>query len=523
MTAFVTGGQESAPKSPTFRSCHTYKLSTLKPTIMALGLSPKQVREISLEDLSSEQFLVIALKTAEKLGWNIGSINKSGFAAYTKISMASFSEEVNIQISNGTALLKSECTGNQLMDWGKNRENITKFIESFNLLKQSTTPEEVEQRYEELKKSFGSEEDDFINHRPISAKEKLTGIFSVFVPVRGYFITPLLIDLNIALFVMMALTGVNVLMPDAESLLKWGANFRPITLEGEWWRLLTSCFLHIGIFHLLMNMYALLYIGLLLEPYLGKAKFLTAYLLTGIAASASSLWWNDLTISAGASGAIFGMYGVFLALLTTDIIEKSARKSLLVSIGVFVLYNISNGLRSGGIDNAAHLGGLISGIIAGYAFVPGINKQDDFRLKAFTIAVLTVAVTIGAAFVYTNIRTYDLEAYDAKMQKFVAMESLALEMYALPSTASDERMLHEIKTVSLYYWNENKALLREADRLYLPEALHDKNKKIFQYCNLRIKTCNLICKSIEEKSDQSSQIREIDQQLEALIKELSME
>lgn len=491
---------------------------------MAFGLSPKHLSEFSLGDLSPEQFLVIALKTAEKLGWNIGSISKSGLQAYTKMSMASFSEEISIKIVNGTVLLKSECTGNQLMDWGKNKENIAKFLASFKKLKQNTLPEEIELAYEELKNSFVSDTEVFIHSSPISAKEKLTGILSIFIPVRGYFITPLLIDLNIVLFAIMSLTGVNVLMPDGESLLKWGANFRPVTLEGEWWRLLTSCFLHIGIFHLLMNMYALLYIGLLLEPYLGKVRFLVAYVLTGIVASACSLWWNDLTISAGASGAIFGMYGIFLALLTTDIIEKSARKSLLISMGIFVLYNISNGFRGGGIDNAAHIGGLVSGIIAGYAFVPGINRLEDLRLKFFTIAAMTVLVIIGAGYVYTNIRTYDLEAYDAKMQKFITMEALALEMYSLPATISDERILHEIKTVSLYYWNENKELIREADRLYLPDLIHDKNKKMFEYCNLRIKVCKLLCSAIEEKSEQyTAQIHETNHQLEVLLKELTQE
>jgi len=105
-----------------------------------------------------------------------------------------------------------------------------------------------------------------------------------------------------------------------------------------------------------MNMYALLYISLLLEPHLGRTRFLTVYLLTGLTASLASLWWHNLTISAGASGAIFGMYGVFLSMHTTNLIEKSARKALLTSIAVFVGYNILNGLKpNSGIDNAACL------------------------------------------------------------------------------------------------------------------------------------------------------------------------
>ena len=123
--------------------------------------------------------------------------------------------------------------------------------------------------------------------------------------------------------------------------------------------MITNCFLHIGILHLAFKMYALIFIGVLLEPYLGKLRFAVAYLLTGVFASVASLYWHDHTVSAGASGAIFGMYGVFLAMLTTNLIPKSVRKGLLASIGLFVAYNLLYGLKGWGIDaNAAHIGGL---------------------------------------------------------------------------------------------------------------------------------------------------------------------
>ena len=124
-----------------------------------------------------------------------------------------------------------------------------------------------------------------------------------------------------------------------------------------------------------MNMYALLYIGVLLEPILGRSRFISAYLLTGLTASITSLWWHDLTISAGASGAIFGMYGVFLAMLTTNVIEEAKRKALLTSIAIFVGYNLIYGLK-GGIDNAAHIGGLLGGLVIGYASILSLKKPE---------------------------------------------------------------------------------------------------------------------------------------------------
>ncbi|WP_373395877.1 rhomboid family intramembrane serine protease [Algoriphagus halophilus] len=209
----------------------------------------------------------------------------------------------------------------------------------------------------------------------MSSKEKITGFFSIFNPIDGYFVTPLLIICNLLIFIAMIYTGTHFLFPDIQDLLDWGANYRPFTVDGQWWRLLVSCFLHIGILHLLFNMYALFYIGLLLEPYLGKARFLAAYLISGIAASIASIWWNGMVVSAGASGAIFGMYGVFLALLSTNLVDKSIRKSLFTSIGVFVVYNLVNGLNpNNGVDNAAHIGGLLTGFVLGYGFVPSLKN-----------------------------------------------------------------------------------------------------------------------------------------------------
>jgi rhomboid protease GluP len=169
---------------------------------------------------------------------------------------------------------------------------------------------------------------------------------------------------------------------------------------------------------------------LLLEPRLGTTRFVGAYILTGIAASITSLWWHDLTISAGASGAIFGMYGVFLAMLTTNLIEKSARKALLTSIGVFVLYNLVNGLK-GGIDNAAHIGGLASGLIVGYAFYPSLKQPEAKRLQYSSLSLIAILILASSFFVFKQIPN-DIGKYDQKMKSFGNMENMALAVYRLP-------------------------------------------------------------------------------------------
>ena len=205
----------------------------------------------------------------------------------------------------------------------------------------------------------------------ISMDEKAnTSLRSVLTFRKGNMATPLLVYINVALFLIMAACGVSLVAPTGLSIIKWGANFGPLTLTGDWWRTITCNFIHIGLIHILMNMYALLYIGVYLEQFIGWRRVLTAYFLTGLFAALSSLMIHPEVISAGASGSIFGLYGIFLSyLMFHHKIEKGQRKSLLYSIGFFVVYNLLMGAREEGIDNAAHIGGLASGFILGAVYL----------------------------------------------------------------------------------------------------------------------------------------------------------
>jgi rhomboid protease GluP len=198
---------------------------------------------------------------------------------------------------------------------------------------------------------------------------------SLFIPRKGYFITPILVDLNLLVFLAMVLSGAGFISINAHDLLNWGGNYRPDTVDDhEWWRLLTNIFLHAGIMHLAANMIGLLFVGVLLEPMLGRTKFAVCYLVTGILASATSLCWHAGTVSIGASGAIFGLFGVFIALMLTKVYSKEVSNAFFVTTLIFVLYNLFAGL-AGGVDNSAHLGGLASGLIAGFILTPGIKRR----------------------------------------------------------------------------------------------------------------------------------------------------
>ena len=199
-----------------------------------------------------------------------------------------------------------------------------------------------------------------------------------FIPKEGFYITPILINLNLLVFIAMVIAGFGFVSFKGEDLLNWGANYKPVTINGQWWRLLTNTFMHGGLMHILANMYGLLFVGIFLEPLLGKKKYILIYLTTGILASFASIWWYDATVSVGASGAIFGLYGFFLATLLLKVFPPDFGKAFLTSTLVFVGFNLLMGF-TGGIDNAAHIGGLISGFVIGLIMSKQLKQQIEIN------------------------------------------------------------------------------------------------------------------------------------------------
>ena len=184
-------------------------------------------------------------------------------------------------------------------------------------------------------------------------------------------ITPSLVGINLLLFVVMACTGVSIMSPDVQSLSNWGANVGPLTAGGQWWRLFTCMFLHIGLIHLLFNMFVLWGIGRVFERFVGSIELTVVYLIAGLFGSLASIGWNPDVVSAGASGAIFGVYGALLGFLLRDphSIPRAVQKITAKNALIFIAYNLVFGLVNRHVDVAAHLGGLISGFICGFAIV----------------------------------------------------------------------------------------------------------------------------------------------------------
>jgi rhomboid protease GluP len=236
---------------------------------------------------------------------------------------------------------------------------------------------------------------------PISEPEKLTKkdwleewnkftklILSVNVS-NPYFVAIVIGGINVLIYVVMVFAGLGVVSFESHDLYNWGANSRPAVLDGQWWRLFSGMFLHGGLMHLAGNLYGLIFASLLLEPLIGKAKYLTAYLICGLMASLSSILWHPDTISVGASGAIFGLFGVMFVLLIANKTDPVRRRFFLINSSIFIGFNLLAGIR-GNIDNAAHIGGLLTGLVIGVIYTFFIEHHDPHLEDADNLPVSDV-------------------------------------------------------------------------------------------------------------------------------------
>jgi rhomboid protease GluP len=219
-------------------------------------------------------------------------------------------------------------------------------------------------------------------------------------------ITTTLVGMNVAVFVVMVLTGVSPVNPSAAQLLKLGANYGPLSLGLEPWRMLASNYIHGGIIHIFFNMWCLWNLGFLAERVFDPWTYVLTYTFSGIAGSLASLWWHPVSVGVGASGAIFGLAGALIAALYLGRlpIPKQAMQSTLKSLLTFAGYNLFFGaLLSGiGVDNAAHIGGLLAGLAIGALLAKHLMSPPEIRGRWRTGVFAAAAFVLFLAFLWVK-------------------------------------------------------------------------------------------------------------------------
>ncbi len=270
------------------------------------------------------------------------------------------------------------------------------------------------------------------------------------------------------------------------TLFQMGAVFNPLTLDKEWYRIFTHLFLHGHLMHLAFNMYALFSVGSVLEQEIGTKKFIWVYMLAGIAASLSSLYWNLFTIGVGASGAIFGLFG-FSVLLN---VFNSHRQGLsitpiLINFGIFLVINLlfAKALHA---DNAAHMGGLVAGAsLAGLSLLQ--NENHVLNIEYLFLPLLVI--------IYFLLPRYQVNYYHF-FEKVIAQEDSAKLLFANRNLTDDQFT----KSFERENAGWDSALKSLNTITYLPKTLHLDTFKLKHYIHWRKKENDYRVTMIERES-----------------------
>jgi rhomboid protease GluP len=209
------------------------------------------------------------------------------------------------------------------------------------------------------------------------------------LPLNKPFFTYILLGIIVVVFIAMTLAGGST---NNQVLIRFGSNVGVLIMQGETWRLFTSMFIHIGLMHLLFNAYALFIFGLEMERLYGPDRYITIYILSGLFGSlASFAWRGPMTFSAGASGAIFGIIGMNLAffLLHRETFGNFGRQRMMNTV-VIIAINLVFGFTAPGIDNLAHMGGLVAGFLMGYGLAPRYQVSAQYTTNAHVVDTVSL-------------------------------------------------------------------------------------------------------------------------------------
>jgi rhomboid protease GluP len=281
------------------------------------------------------------------------------------------------------------------------------------------------------------------------------------------YVTPTLVAINVLVFLFTVCRGADIMNPDGGLMILLGSDYGPMTTTGEWWRVVTSMFLHFGVLHIAFNMWALWSTGKLVERLYGSCHFLLLYMLAGICGSVASITWNPLVNSAGASGAIFGVFGALLAYVVdkkSGVPASIMRQHQSSTLG-FIAINLFNGFVHAGIDNAAHIGGLAGGFVFGWMLSRPLTEEARTESNA---PRLFVALIIGVGILASVVATPYLRGpdfiNDQLFRRGLFQYSLEEDGYlqALkerPMWKNESENIRRIETELLPYWDRMRAAL----------------------------------------------------------------
>jgi rhomboid protease GluP len=328
------------------------------------------------------------------------------------------------------------------------------------------------------------------------------------------FLTPAIVAINLIVFTIMIAVGVHIMSPKIVDLLAWGANYAPKTTGGEWWRLVTSNYLHIGVIHIAFNMWVFWSVGQFVERLVGNLGFFLVYLFSGVVGGFATVLWNPGAVSAGASGAVFGVYGCLLAFLASDrgSIPRPVLKALGNNAVFFVVVNVLYGMGNENVDMAAHLGGLAAGFVSGLILrIPLDCSASKNRGRRNMLVGIAGVFAISAGVALTGNRYADIQE---ELRLFGETEETVMGSFnetiqkVRTGSMSDDAFASILREGIIAPWEAALSEFESDTAGKLPKLSERNSKlhgKLLKYMHLRLEAFQLMLEAVEGNDQQKAE------------------
>jgi rhomboid protease GluP len=217
-------------------------------------------------------------------------------------------------------------------------------------------------------------------------------------------VTTVLMALNVIVYLAIVFSGASPLDPDTHTLRRFGGTEGIYSLFVQQWRLLSANFVHSGVLHIGMNMLGLWYLGELVESIFDRWVYILMYIVCGVLGMMAASWWNPMTVTVGASGAIFGLGGALISALyfgKLPLVRESAQNTLRILL-IVTGFDLIYGFTSPNISNAAHIGGLAAGLALGAILAPTLTATPMKRQLWAVVVFACIGIFFGVATIYAQ-------------------------------------------------------------------------------------------------------------------------
>lgn len=483
---------------------------------MAFGWKTQYEKRVPAEGLNNWEIFSITRQACKELNWEYLVIDENKFTATTPTHWTLSEEIIKISIENNEVVFRSRSESLELYEAGRNQKNIEEFLlPKFRKIKAEWNTDQLHNAANSLREELTKQ---------LKSGNRVTGE-KISFGWKDHGMTFFLLAVVILVFGIMTYRGVDLFNPAIKDIIYWGGNIKFKVTGGQWWRLITNLFVHIGLIPLITNLVGLYFIGLIVESILGKLKFLIAFLTTGVLASLISIIWHPDVVTAGATGAIFGMYGVLIAFVTTSYVNKKFSPFWLFGVVSYAVFNIVAAYR-GEIDSVAIYGGFVAGLATGYLFYFFHFKRNIARAGGtrISIEVLLICTLIVYFYLRVNGRN-DSIRFEKEVMKLNQIEVRAMaQMQHLQSARSTNEAARVLRDSALPQWKHFQDEIMKTGAYSLTSEFRKKRKLLNEYAGLRVHQTELIYKSINEETDRySKEIEEVSNRIEKIIDQLGLE